>query len=189
MTGITQNIRVMRVQCGYFIVASYVRGFLPSVVLSYDFSEDFLSEDTLLVTYVWCTVTFILCIWPIPLWGAVGSRCAALKDQIPRASSVPGQGHWMELSLRYIDCEGNQSTWGKKTTQTQENTQTSQRKALPTCELNSGPSCCEATAPISTSQCHPIMDNGTEIAPNATVHLEKSHNTDTTFMTMGISSI
>lgn len=112
--GITQNIWVMRVQCGYFIVVSYVHGFLPSVFLSYDLLEDFLSEDTLLVTYIWCTVTFILCIWPIPLWGAVGSHRAALKDLIPRASSVPGQGRWMELSLGYIDCGRNQSTWGKK---------------------------------------------------------------------------
>lgn len=54
----------------------------------------------------------ILCIWAILVWVALGSRCAALGDQIQIFVSAFGWGQWLDINPRIHVF----SDWWKKST-------------------------------------------------------------------------
>lgn len=74
-------------------------------------------KDALLAAYTWCTVRFLLCIWPILLWGSEAAPRVKIQIYI-RAFC---QGHWLDIDPGYMFW-----LWGQ--THTDTNLQASHRK-------------------------------------------------------------
>lgn len=105
------------------------------------------TEDTLLVKYTWCEVNYMLCIWPIMLWGAEVSRRGAPGGQIQNwVYLVEGSDFWGNCSTKSTPSQ----TWGRP-----ENSEC--RIALPTQDLNLGPSGCETIMLTTMPMCCPSI--------------------------------
>lgn len=71
-----------------------------------------------------CTVKFVLCIWAILLWGAVGSLCTAPEDHIQIFICAFGWGYWLDIN-RVHGFDDYGVNWRKNPHRHRENMQTS----------------------------------------------------------------
>lgn len=103
------------------------------------------TEDILSVTYTWCEVNYMLCIWPIMLWGAEVSHRGAPGDQIQNFWSVSSRGQWL---LGKVAPKGHRHRHGG-------DLRTPCRKSLPTRDLNPAPSGCQEIMLTTIPLCCP----------------------------------
>lgn len=94
-----------------------------------------LEEDILLVTYTRWTVIFVLCVWPILLWGAVSSCCAVPAEQIQIFIQIRDTD-WIISRWYMFLIVGETGSPGGNPCRYGVNMQTLHRQALPKQELN-----------------------------------------------------